>query len=153
MVIAKEKEKSKINVSKIVMIILIAVIALVVGAAVFLAFRTYSRAKDALRDAKNIVLALYTTDIEKYGSGGCVYDATARDGLSDGVEESVERLMDPKGTYAITSYSYKKHEVTGLSYRWDNYLVTYVKNGDSVTWDVDYLFNVYNYTSEDVIVK
>ena len=147
---AKLKEKSIFNLSKILNFILIVIIVLFVGTVVFFIFRLNSNAKTALRDAKNVLLAIYTTDIEMYGENSCVYDPLSRDGLQDGVEESVARLMSPPGDYSITAYSYKKHEVTGLEYRWGRYIVTYSKKGENIKWDVDYLLNVYKYDENNV---
>ena len=147
---SKKNEKSIFNLSKILNFILIVAVALIVGTVVFFIFRLNSHAKMALRDAKNVVLALYTTDIEYYSKDKSVYDPLSRDGLEDGVEEAVETLMEPMGEYSITSYDYKKHEVTGLEYRWGRYLVSYYKKGDKIKWDVDYMLSVYTYDENKV---
>ena len=150
---AKKNEKSILNLSKILNFILIVAVVLIIGTVVFFLVHLGVNAKKALRDAKNVVIALSTTDIEMYAKDKSVYDPLAKDGLEDGVEEAVEKLMSPMGDYSITSYSYKRHEITGLDYRWGRYIVTYKKKGDAIRWDVDYLLHIYSFDESDDIVN
>lgn len=82
-----------------------------------------------------------------------VYNPNNPNNLEEGVEELVNQIYTPSGTYKITSYSTKKHEVTGLVYEKGNYVVTYEKIGDTIYWDVDYRLNVYHYDDESVVVS
>ena len=50
------------------------------------------------------------------------------------------------------SYDTKEHEITSMSYRRGNYLVTFSKKGDDITWDVNFQLNVYHSDESDVIV-
>ena len=91
--------RDRINLGKVIKFILIAVGLFIIGIAVFMFFRIRSNAKDALRDAKNVYLALYTTDIEYYAQGKTIYDHSKPDGMAEGVKEKVEMLADSDGKY------------------------------------------------------
>lgn len=148
------KRDSKINLAAVLRVALIVVGVAIIGCAVFFFFKIRVESKNALREAKNIRMALLTTDIEYYAQEKCVYNPDKKNGLEDGVAEKVDTLMDPEGKYSITSYSYKKHEVTGMTYRKGNYYVLFSKDGDYITWDVTYLMKIYHFDEEDTkIVK
>ena len=140
--------RDRINLGKVIKFILIAVGLFIIGIAVFMFFRIRSNAKDALRDAKNVYLALYTTDIEYYAQGKSIYDHSKPDGMAEGVKEKVEMLADSDGKYIITSYNMKRREVTGMQYRSGHYLVTFTKKDGHEIWTVDYSMRLYRMTDE-----
>jgi hypothetical protein len=140
--------RDRINLGKIIKFILVAVGIFIIGIAVFMFFRTRARAKDALREAKNIYRALYTIDVEYYAQGKTIYDHSKGDGLADGVKEDVDRLADAEGKYIVTSYNARKREVTGMQYRNGHYLVTYTKKDGHEIWTVDYSMRLYRLTDE-----
>lgn len=148
------KTTSKVNIAAVLRIALIVIAVLLLCLGTFFFFKIRIEAKNALRDAKNIRMALRTTDIEMYAREKSVYDPTKINGLADGVKDTVDALMEPEGKYAITSYSYKKHEVTGMTYRKGHYYVVFSKEGDGISWDVTYLMRIYHFDEEDTkIVK
>ena len=139
-----------LSLRKVVKIIAIVVIALIVGAAVFMFFKIRANAKAALRDAKNIRVALRSADIEMYGEKKTIYNPYKPNGLEDGTVEKVNELVDVKGTYRITSYDNKLHELTGMTYTEDGYYVTFTKVNGKVKWEVDYRMNVYTFNDDDI---
>ncbi len=148
-----EQEKSKINIAFIARIILVLLLALIVGLSVFTFIRIRIGAKDALREAKNVRMSLRSADIEMYASGKSVYNPARRNGIEAGAKEKAEQIFIPIGEYRITSYDSKKHELTGLEYEVGNYVVTFGKDGDAVSWDVDFVLRVYSYDDADDIVN
>ena len=140
--------RDRINIGKVIKFILIAVGVFIIGIAVFMFFRTRARAKDTLRDAKNVYLALYTTDIEYYAQGKTIYDHSKGDGIADGVKEAVDKLADSDGSYIITSYNARKREITGMQYRNGHYLVSFTKKDGREIWTVDYSMRLYKITDE-----
>lgn len=140
--------KDRINIGKAIKFILVAAGIFIIGIAVFLFFRTRARAKDALREAKNVYLALYTTDIEYYAQGKTIYDHSKGDGMTEGVKEEVNRLADADGIYVITSYNMRKREITGMQYRNGHYLVTFTLKDGHEIWTVDYSMRLYKMTDE-----
>jgi len=142
---SKQQEQSAIKWGKVFKIFLVIVAALIIGMVVFFAFKIHIEAKAALRDAKNVRMALGSADIEMYAKDKTVYNPSVSDGLEAGVKSKVEQLVQVEGRYRITNYSYRTREVTGLIYERGNYRVTFIKDGDSISWDVDYIFNVYHF--------
>ncbi|HBZ03464.1 MAG TPA: hypothetical protein DEO83_06610 [Lachnospiraceae bacterium] len=148
-----EQEKSKINIAFLARIILVTVVILIVGLSVFLFVRLRIGAKDALRDAKNVRMSLRSADIEMYAAGKSVYNPGRKNGIEAGAKERAEQIYTPTGDYRITSYDTKKHEITGFMYEVDNFVVTFSKHDEAISWDVDYILRVYSYDDSDDIVN
>ena len=149
-----DKGGSKINLAAVVRVVLIVLGVMIIVLSAFFFFKVLIESKQALREAKNIRVALRTTDIEMYAHESCIYDPTKPDGLADGVKHTVDELMQPEGKYVVTSYNYKNHELTGFTYRKGRYYVVFSKEGNGITWDVTYLMRVYHFDEEDTkIVK
>ena len=144
------KERSIFNVKKIIKVFCIIVAVLVFGAAAVFAVKVQIDGRNALREAKNIRLALRSADIEMYAKNMSIYNPQRKNGIEAGVKGKVERLFVPEGTYSITSYNKSKHELTGMTYRKGHYIVTFEKNEDNISWRVDYLYNIYRYDEFDV---
>ena len=148
-----ERDRTKLNVGFIARIILVVVIALIVGLSVFTCVRISVGANDALREAKNVHMALRAADIEMYAAKKTVYNPTKKNGVEEGVKEKADQIFVSTGEYKITSYNSKAHEITGFQYEIGNYLVTYEKDGKHYSWDVDYVLRVYSFDDEDDIVN
>lgn len=142
---------ARLSLRKVAKWIAVVVIALIVGTAVFMFFKIRANAKTALREAKNIRVALRSADIEMYGEKKTIYNPYKPYGLEDGTVEKVNELTDVKGTYRITAYDNKLHELTGMTYTKDGYFVTFTKVNGKVKWTVDYRMNVYTFDDDDDI--
>ena len=139
------REKIK-TIAKVVLIILVAFIA---GAAIFFFFKIRVEAKAALRDAKNVRLALRSADIEMYAIGKAVYNPDKKNGVEDGVKERVNEIFEPDGIYIIDGYNYSRHEMTSFTYKVDNYIVSFDKDGNDIVWDVDFKLDIYHFEESD----
>ena len=147
-------ESTKVNIGRIFRIVVIIVVALIVGTSIFFFFKTRAESKAALREAKNIRMALRILDIEMYAQEKSVYDPNELDGMTDYVESRVKLLANPEGDFSITSYSYKNHEVTGMTYRKGPYYVVFTNKGSDIEWDVTYMMQIYHFDESDTkIVK
>ena len=144
------KEQNRVTVTKIAKVILIVLVAFIVCGTVFCAFKLQIDGRSALREAKNIRLALRTADIEMYAKGQTIFNVSRKNGLEAGVQEKVEQIVVPEGRYSITSYDKKSHEMTGMTYRVGHYIVMFKKDGENIKWDVDYVMNIYEYSEFDV---
>ena len=144
------KEKSIFNVKKIIKVFCIIVAVLIIGAVAVFAVKLQIEGRNALREAKNIRLALRSADIEMYAKNMSIYNPQRKNGIEAGVKGKVEQIYVPEGAYAITSYNKSKHELTGMTYRKGHYIVTFVKTDERIIWDVDYLLNIYTYDDFDV---
>ena len=143
----------RFTLGSVLRIILIVFVVLFVGTCLFLIAKIRIDADSALRNAKNIRMSLRSADIEMYAQGKTIYNPSKKNGLEDGVKEKVEQFAEAKGTYTITSYNMKEHELTGMTYRQGNYVVYFSKNGENITWDVNFLMNVYHFDESDVITE
>ena len=149
-----DKGGTKFNIANIVRIVLIIAGVLIIGVSVFFFFKVRTESKAALREAKNIRMALRMADIEFYAQEKSVFNPNNYDGLEEGAKAKVEQIVQPEGTYRITSYSTKYHEITGMTYRVGNYNVIFSKEGENISWDVTYLMRIYHFDEEDTkIVK
>ena len=122
-----DKSLTKFNIANIARIILIIVGVIIIGLSVFFFFKIRTESKAALREAKNIRMALRVADIEMYAQESSVFDPNNYDGIADGVKKKVEQITQPEGAYAITSYNTRAHEITGLTYRTGHYNVIFRK--------------------------
>ncbi len=146
------EDRSKNFIRKFGKVVLIAIVLFIIGGSVFFFFKIKIQAHDVLREAKNVRMALRSADIELYGVGKSVFNPIKANGLEDGAKEKADKIYQPEGTYKISSYDTKEHEITGMSYRYGNYLVTFSKKGDNISWDVHFQLNVYHSDESDVIV-
>ena len=137
--------RDKINASSFLRVILIIVGVVIICTAVFFVFDTQVHARAAFRDAKNVYLALSSTEIEYYAQGKSIYDPAMEGNIAEGVRDRVKTLADNEGTYRIVSYDIKKHKLTGMQYNNGNYYVDYTyKNGKS-KWEVKYMMTISRY--------
>lgn len=113
-------------------------------------FKIQYDANSALRNAKNVRMSLQSADIEMYAAGKTIFNPSNKNGLEDGVKQKVEQFGETKGVYSITAYDASKHDLTGLTYRQDNYVVYFSKSGDNVTWDVNFIMNIKHFEESDV---
>ncbi len=131
-------------ISLAVVLILIIVIMLSVGG--FVLFRITTGGRLALREAKNIRLAMMAVDIEAYASGKSIYAPERADGLAAGSLEKIAVFADINGDIKLNDYNRMMRAVTGLSYKKDRYLVTfYVDEKGVENWKVDYMVRIMDY--------
>jgi hypothetical protein len=137
------KERMKRRIQQIRNIVLIVLVLALVGTPIFAYFRIKSDAHLALREAKNVKLTLEMLDIEYYANGKSVYDSSKQNGLRDGVEKEITKLLENDGSVILQSYSRKKRTVQAFTYTNNHYEVIYYNDkeqGD--TWKVHYLIEV-----------
>ena len=127
-------------------VIICAIILVACCFVAFLIFKINGNGRFALREAKNIRLALVATDIELYPSGNTIYAPERASGLTPGVIDSVKRLADVNGELMLVSYDKVNREIRRMTYKTDRYLVTYVASDDGTeSWEVDYLWKILDY--------
>lgn len=132
---------------KICNITLLVLLVFLIAAVIFTYFRVITDARMTLREGKNVKLALDMLEIQLYPEKKTVYDESRQNNLAKGIEESVYRIIEQKGTIQDVSYSKTKRKITGLVYEKDAYRVVYLydeENGDQ--WKVDYFINLLDYS-------
>ena len=127
-------------------VILGAVLLTLIGFCAFYVVRAFSGGRIALREAKNIRLAMTSADIEAYAAGTSIYAPERADGLATGTKEKIEFLADINGELRLTSYRKKDRQITGFIYRKSRYMVTFsVDEKGEENWKVDYLLPIMDY--------
>ncbi|MGN1204293.1 MAG: hypothetical protein ACI4SA_04465 [Lachnospiraceae bacterium] len=145
---SQKKELKRIRQNKIRIFVIVIVVALLSGAVAFTYFYVTTEARLALREAKNVKLALDMLNIEYYGLGKSVYDPSKQDGLSANVEKQVADIVDHKGRIEIRSYNPGEHEILYLIYETDRYRVIYRSDAEGDGWKVEYLTTIFDYTDK-----
>ena len=138
------KKYSYLNKIKVIIIVILCVF--LIATPIFLYFRITTEGKVAFREAKNIKLAFEMLQIEYYGRGMSVYDASATNGLAAGVQERLEEILEHDCNVSILAYNNKERMVTAFIYTTGNYRVLYrydAVQGDC--YDVDYMIRILKY--------
>ena len=107
----QEKEFKKKQRYKIRKMIVIFMFLLIFGAVVFSYFHITTQGRLALREGKNVKLALEMLDVEYYGRQKSVYDPEKKNGLAEGVEKRVYGIAAQTGKTEILSYDKKEHKI------------------------------------------
>jgi hypothetical protein len=142
-----EQKRKKVRLVK--RVILVAVILLVVGVPVFLLFRLKTEGRIALREAKNVKIALDMISVEYYGMGLSIYDSDSASGLTSGVRDRIDELVDEEFDVSVTAYDKTTKNVTAFDYINQNYMIRYIydaEKGD--TWKVYYKYLIYDYDGD-----
>lgn len=143
------QERAKRTLVKMLKIVVTVVVVAVLATVVFVLVRLDIKGREILREAKNAKLALRTTEIEYYGEGKSIYSPESINGLSQGVKESVEKLMPSvDGDISLLSYDKKKKEITGLLYSKGRYRVYYYDTGKETEWTVYYMWRLMDFKEE-----
>ena len=143
------QERAKRTLVKTLKIVVAVVVVAVLATVVFVLVRLDIKGREILREAKNAKLALRTTEIEYYGEGKSIYSPASINGLSQGVKESVEKLMPGvDGDISLLSYDKKKKEITGLLYSKGRYRVYYYDTGKETEWTVYYMWRLMDFKEE-----
>ena len=143
------QERAKRTLVKTLKIVVAVVVVAVLATVVFVLVRLDIKGREILREAKNAKLALRTTEIEYYGEGKSIYSPESINGLSQGVKESVEKLMPGvDGDISLLSYDKKKKEITGLLYSKGRYRVYYYDTGKETEWTVYYMWRLMDFKEE-----
>ena len=134
----KRLQDERRNAIRRILLIAIVICALILVALfAFNNFKTYSEARLALREAKNIKITLEMADLEFYSLGINIYDETADGNLRQGASEYLHRIQgDIEGTVRLTGYDSSKRKITGLEYELEKYIVRYTCNDDGETWQI-----------------
>lgn len=122
------------------------IVLTMVGIFVYYTVRMFSGGRVALREAKNIRLAMVSADLEAYAAGQSIYAPERAEGLSNGTHEKIDFLADINGELRLTSYNKATRQITGFTYKKSRYLVTFsVGEQGEENWRVDYLLPIMDY--------
>lgn len=145
----EDRGLKRIKKRHVIMTVIVLLVVLVISIPVFLYFKFTTESRMALREAKNVKLALNMLDIEYYAKGKTVYNPNNINGLTDGVMQEVSDVLEHDCSLAITSYDKKERKVLGFVYNYEHYQVVYRFDKDKGdTWKVSYILNILDYDGE-----
>ena len=81
--------------------------------------------RKALREAKDVRMALKMLAIELYSVGGTVYDPTTRDGLMKGGAQRLQQLSEADGEVILTGWDSVESDALSFTYTTGNYVVVF----------------------------
>lgn len=134
------------NENIISMLIAAVVIVAVILGIVFFWFGINSRVRQAMREAKDIRIAMKMKAIEQYGLGGTMYQPTAKDGLAKGIEEELLNMAEADGEIVLHAWDVENNEPDAFTYYKDRYIIMYRESSDgSPIWNGYYTFKLLEY--------
>ncbi len=94
--------------------------------------------KKALREAKDVRMAMSMLAIEVYSGGGDLFDPAAADGLAPGVAERLKELSGCDGDIVLTGWNKEERDARSFRYTSGNYVVFFQKNVEETesSWEV-----------------
>lgn len=117
--------------------------------AALLLFRCYAyvgdriEARNLLRQAKTIELAIRLTGIEYYGYGSSPYDSSQFSGLKEEAEKEIRERSTAEGEIRVLSWEEERNTPVCFVYQEGEFLVTYRREqGKDPTWEVGRLQNI-----------
>ena len=123
-----------------------AIIVAVVLCVVFLWFRINSGVRQAMREAKDVRIAMKMKAVEQYGLGGVMFEPAARNGMAKGMEEDILKLADAEGTIVLQAWDSENNEPSAFTYQKDRYIIIFkVKDNGSPIWDGYYTLKLLEY--------
>lgn len=127
-------------------IVTAAVIVAAILCVVFAWFRINSGVRGAMREAKDIRIAMKMKSIEQYGLGGTMYQATARNGLANGMEEQILKMADAEGDIVLQAWDTELNEPAAFTFQKDRYIIIFKQKEDgSAIWDGYYTLKLLEY--------
>ncbi|MCR4946484.1 MAG: hypothetical protein K5929_06005 [Lachnospiraceae bacterium] len=126
----------------------VAVIAVVL-CVVFFWFGIKAKARTTLREAKDIRIAMKMKAIEKYGFGGAVYNPSAVNGMSQGIEEEILKMADADGQIILQAWDKEAREPSAFTYQKDRYIVLFNKSDSgAISWTGYYTFKLIEFSDQ-----
>ena len=94
--------------------------------------------KKALREAKDVRMAMKMLAIESYSNGTSLYDPKRVDGLIEGGAERLKQLSEADGQVILTGWDAKESDALSFRYIKGNYVVVFQKNAeaDDLSWEI-----------------
>lgn len=142
-----ERKKSLKRNIKIACIVVLCM--LVIGTPLFTYFRITIDGRVAYREAKNIKLAFDMMEIEYYAQRRSVFDASAPNGMSKGVQERLDEILEHDSDVSILAYDKSNRRVSAFVYTNGHYRVLY--HYDAVAgenYEVDFMFRILEYNGK-----
>ena len=113
---------------------------------VFFWLRINSGTRGAMREARDIRIAMKMKAIEQYGLGGTLYQAASRNGMAKGMEEDILKMADADGNIVLQAWDSVNNEPSAFTFQKDRYIIVFKQDEDgSAIWDGYYTLKLLEY--------
>lgn len=127
-------------------VVIAAIVVAAILSVVYFWFRINSETRDAMRQARDIRIAMKMKAIEQYGLGGKLYQPTARNGMADGMEEDILKMADAEGDIVLQAWDSDNNEPAAFTFQKDRYIINFKEKEDgSAIWDGYYTLKLLEY--------
>ena len=132
--------------SIIATVVIAAVIVAVILCVVFFWFGINSGTRSAMREAKDIRIAMKMKAIEQYGLGGTLYQPIAKNGMTKGMEEELLKMADADGEIVLQAWDAENNDPAAFTFQKDRYIIIFKKQSDGTsTWKGYYTLKLLEY--------
>lgn len=132
--------------SIITTLIVTAVIVTVVLCVVFFWFRINSGTRQAMREARDIRIAMKMKAIEQYGLGGTLYKPSVRNGMAKDMEEEILKMAEADGDIELQAWDSENNEPAAFTFYKDRYIIIFKTDSDgSPVWTGYYTLKLLEY--------
>ncbi len=109
----------------------VGLVVLLCGFAAWFYLTASVASKKALREAKDVRMAMKMLAIESYSNGKSLYDPKSANGLVEGGAERLAQLSEADGQVILTGWDAKESDAISFRYIKGNYVVNFQKTGDT----------------------
>ncbi|MCR5702074.1 MAG: hypothetical protein K6G76_08020 [Lachnospiraceae bacterium] len=127
-------------------VITAAVVVAVIFCVCFFWFSINSGVRRTMREAKDIRIAMKMKAVEQYGLGGVLYQPASRNGMAEGLEETILDMADADGNIVLQAWDSSNNEPAAFTYQKDKYIVIFKQKEDGTAiWDGYYTLKLLEY--------
>ncbi len=112
-------------------IITLGITLIIAGGVIWFYLTASVASQKALREAKNVRMAMKMLAIEQYSTGGTIFDPKQKDGMIPGGAERLRALSEADGKVILTGWDKANSDALSFTYTKDQYVVVFNKYGES----------------------
>ena len=127
-------------------IVAAALIVAVILIVMFYWFHINTGVRNAMREARDIRIAMKMKAIEQYGVGSTLYQPASRNGMAKVMEEDILKMADADGSIVLQSWDSDNNEPAAFTFQKDRYIIIFKEQNDgSAIWDGYYTLKLLEY--------
>lgn len=134
------------NRSIVTTLVTAAIIVAVILCVVFFWFRINSGTRQAMREAKDIRIAMKMKAVEQYGLGGTLFQPAVRNGMAKDMEEEILKMAEADGDIELQAWDSENNEPAAFTFYKDRYIIIFKTDSDgSPVWTGYYTLKLLEY--------